>query len=85
MFWLTAGTGGGGLVELRGLSLDCLWRGESNASLLDHKEAGASQPAPKQVIKSANSQKKSCLALCDLDQIIILRGSLLLNRTSLQS
>ena len=44
-FWLTVerGTGGGGLVELRGLSLHCLSRGESNTSLLDHREAGASQ------------------------------------------
>ena len=52
---------------------------------LNDREVAEGQPAPKQVIKSANSQKKSCLALCDLDQIIILRGSLLLNRTSLQS
>ena len=34
------GTGGGGLVELRGLSLHCLSRGESNTSLLDQREAG---------------------------------------------
>ena len=53
---------------------------------LNDREVAEGQPAPKQVIKSANSQKKSCLALCDLDQIIIIiRGSLLLNRTSLQS
>ena len=58
------GTGGGGLVELRGLSLHCLSRGESNTSLLDHREAGASQPAPKQVIKSGSSEKSAVLACC---------------------
>ena len=38
--WQQRGTGGGDLVELRGLSLHCLLRGESNTSLLDHREAG---------------------------------------------
>ena len=46
---------------------------------LNDREVAEGQPAPKQVIKSANSQKKSCLALCNQDQIIILQGSLLSN------
>ena len=60
------------------------WRGEGSQMSLNDREVAERQPAPKQVIKSANSLKKSCLALCNLDQIIILRGSLLLKRTSLQ-
>ena len=43
--WQQRGTGGGDLVELRGLSLHCLLRGESN-DFQDHREAGG-QPVPK--------------------------------------
>ena len=37
------------------------WRGEGSQMSLNDREVAEGQPAPKQVIKSANSQKKSCL------------------------
>ena len=62
MFWLTAGTGGGGLVELRGLSLDWLWSLMPLRRLTERR--GASQPAPKQVVKSGSWEESAVLACC---------------------
>ena len=62
MFWLTAGTGGGGLVELRGLSLDWLWSLMPLRWLTERR--GASQPAPKQVVKSGSWEESAVLACC---------------------
>ena len=75
MFWLTAGTGGGGLVELRGLSLDWLWSVMPLRWITERGEGPASQLRNRLLSPAAERKVLFWLAAC-LEQIILQSSSL---------